>query len=68
MTNILFEGKTQTIPTTGVFKAVLNVRLGWLWMAATNTLAYSNEVLIGAVKSFILQAPGELEHVSGSVL
>ncbi len=35
-----------------------NIRLGWKGLPGTNTLAYSENPQIMAVKSFMVQAPG----------
>jgi hypothetical protein len=35
-----------------------NIRHGWKRMAVANTLAYYETVIITAVKSFIVKAPG----------
>jgi hypothetical protein len=34
----------------------LNIRLGLKWLEVTNTLAYDGELMITAVKIFVLQA------------
>jgi hypothetical protein len=36
----------------------INIRLGWKGLPGTNTVAYSENLQITAVKSFIVQAPG----------
>ncbi len=36
-----------------------NIRLGWKALPETNTLAYYENLLITALISFIVQAPGE---------
>ncbi len=33
-----------------------NIRLGLKWLEVTNTLAYDGELIITAVKSFVVQA------------
>jgi len=43
-----------------------NIRLGWEWFTATNTLADNIEIIITAVKRFIVQVPlrGAIFHFS----
>ncbi len=42
----------------------VNFRLGWKWMAVTNTLAYYDTAAITTQKSFILQTPGKQRYMS----
>ncbi len=42
-----------------------NIRLGWMCLTATNTLAYYKTDLTTAVESFITQVPGFKSDVLG---
>ncbi len=41
-----------------------NTRLGWKSLTLANTLSYCNAATITIVKSFIVQAPGLIDHIS----
>jgi hypothetical protein len=49
---VFHSGSLLVLPT--------NIRLGWKSMQVTNTLAYCDTAIIIAVKSFIVQAPGQV--------
>jgi len=49
-TEFLFNGRPLVSPS--------NIRLGWKRMAVANTLAYYDMATFTALKSFIVQAPG----------
>ncbi len=65
--SLIFAGKARSLPLewipyrtplwkpTRVVALFANIRLGWEWMAATNTLAYYDTAAIMAVNLFIAQ-------------
>ncbi len=51
----MFAGKAGAYPSEAPF---INIRLGWKGFLETNTLPYYENLLITAVKGYIVQAPG----------
>ncbi len=68
--SLIFAGKARAYYKNGVLwsapRLVLptNVGLEWKWMDVSNTLAYYDTASSIAIKSFIVQAPGNKDKLS----
>jgi len=49
------------------FQPNMFLRLGWKWLAMTNTLAYNTNVVTAIEKSFIVPAPVSGNHTVENV-